>query len=64
MGLTKLTFCGVILFKLNTILIMFLQVPSIDSTFFLRPWGLLIFFSLVLILRIPMYWGVKGDQFF
>ncbi len=36
MGLTKPTLCGIILFKLNTFLVTFLQVPSIDSTCFLR----------------------------
>ncbi len=34
-GSTKRTLCGIVLFKLNTFLVMFLQVPSIDSTCFL-----------------------------
>jgi hypothetical protein len=34
MGSTKYTLCGTVLFKLNTFLVMFLQVPSIDSTSF------------------------------
>ncbi len=65
-GLTKCTLCGIVLFKLSTFLVMFLQVPSIDSTCFPRMQGLqgIIFFSLVLILCIPTYLGVKGDQFF
>ena len=33
-GLTKRTLCGIVLFKLNTFLVMFLHVPSIDSTCF------------------------------
>jgi hypothetical protein len=36
MGSTKRTLCGIVLFKLNTFLVMFLRVPSIDSTCFLR----------------------------
>jgi hypothetical protein len=46
---------------------MFSQVPSIDSTCFFRVrrvyrgW---IFFSSALILCIPAYLGIKGDQFF
>jgi hypothetical protein len=45
---------------------MFLQVPSIDSTCFpvRRVYMGSIFFSLVLILRIPAYLGIKGEQFF
>ncbi len=35
-GLTKHTLCGIILFKLNTFLVLFLQVPSIDSTCYAR----------------------------
>jgi hypothetical protein len=35
-GSTKRTLCGIVLFKLNTVLVMFLQVPSIDSTCFLH----------------------------
>ncbi len=35
-GSTKRTLCGIILFKLNTFLVMFLHVPSIDSTCFPR----------------------------
>jgi hypothetical protein len=35
-GLTKRTLCGIVLFKLNTFLVMFLRVPSIDSTCFLH----------------------------
>jgi hypothetical protein len=33
-GLTKRTLCGIVLFKLNTFLVMFLRIPSIDSTCF------------------------------
>jgi hypothetical protein len=33
-GLTKHTLCGIVLFKLNTFLVMFLHVPSIDSMCF------------------------------
>ncbi len=33
-GSTKRTLCGIVLFELNTFLVMFLQVPSIDSTCF------------------------------
>ncbi len=33
-GSTKRTLCGIVLFKLNIFLVMFLQVPSIDSTRF------------------------------
>jgi hypothetical protein len=36
-GSTKRTLCGIVLFKLNTFLVMFLQVPSIDSTCFPHP---------------------------
>ncbi len=32
--LTKRTLCGIVLFKLNPFLVMFLRVPSIDSTCF------------------------------
>ncbi len=35
-GSTKRTLCGNVLFKLNTFLVMFLHVPSFDSTCFLR----------------------------
>jgi hypothetical protein len=35
-GPTKRTLCGIILFKLNTFLVRFLHVPSIDSTCFLH----------------------------
>ncbi len=31
-GSTKCTLCGIVSFKLNTFLVMFLHVPSIDST--------------------------------
>jgi hypothetical protein len=34
LGLTKGTLCGIVLFKLNTFLVMFLCVSSIDSTCF------------------------------
>ena len=34
--LTKRTLCGIVLFKLNTFLVMFLCVPSIDSMCFLH----------------------------
>ncbi len=45
---------------------MFSQVPSVDSTCSLHMWGLkgIDFFSLVLILRIPAYPGIKGGHFF
>ncbi len=33
-GSTKPTLCGIVLFKLNTFLVMFLHVPSIDCTYF------------------------------
>jgi hypothetical protein len=36
MGSTKCTLCGIVLFKLNTFLVMFSRVPSIDSTCFPR----------------------------
>jgi hypothetical protein len=36
MGSTKRILCGIVLFKLNTFLVMFLHVPSIDSTCFPR----------------------------
>ncbi len=39
-GLTKCTLCGIVSFKLNTFLVMFLQVPSIGSTCFPHTWGL------------------------
>ena len=47
-GLTKGTLYGIILFKLNTFLVMFSRVPSIDSTCFPRTWGLqgIVFFLL------------------
>ncbi len=66
-GLTKRTLCGIILLIwIHSFLVIFLQIPSIDSTCFLHMWGLwgIIFFSLVQILRIPTYLGIKGDQFF
>jgi hypothetical protein len=62
-GLTKRTLCGIVLFNLNTFLVMFLQVPSIDSTCYCvrRVYSRgSIFYFLVLILRIPTYLGVKG----
>jgi hypothetical protein len=34
MGSTKRTLCGIVLFKLNTFLVRFLCVPSINSTCF------------------------------
>ncbi len=44
---------------------MFLHVHIIDSTCFAYVGFIRInFFSLVLILRIPVYLGIKGDQFF
>jgi hypothetical protein len=46
---------------------MFLRVPSINSTCVFcirRAYRGSIFFSLVLILRIPVYLRIKGDQFF
>ncbi len=48
------------------LLVMFLRVPSIDSTCFHihRVYRGSIFFSLVLILRIRAYLGIKGDHFF
>ncbi len=65
-GLTKPTLCGVVFFKLNTFLIMFSQVLSIDSTCSPRTWVYRgsIFFFLVLILCIPAYLGIKGEHFF
>jgi hypothetical protein len=36
MGSTKHTLCGIALFKLNTFLVKFMQVPSIDSMCFLH----------------------------
>ncbi len=36
LGSAKHTLCGIVLFKLNTFLVMFLSVPSIDSTCFLH----------------------------
>jgi hypothetical protein len=40
MGSTKRNLCGIVLFKLNTFLVMFLRVPSIDSTCFPCTYGL------------------------
>ncbi len=48
-GSTKRILCGIVLFKLYTIFSMcFAYTP----------------FSLVLIVHIPAYLGIKGDQFF
>jgi hypothetical protein len=39
-GSTKRTWCGIVLFKLNTFFNMFLQVPCIDFNCSPRTWGL------------------------
>ncbi len=66
-GSTKCTLCGILSFKLNPFcshifhlsLVLILRVFRVRRVY----WGS-IFFSLVLILRIPAYLGIKGDQFF
>jgi hypothetical protein len=65
-GSTKRTLCVIVLFKLNTFLVIF----CVSLVLILRVFRIRrvcrgsIFFSLVLILRIPAYLGIKGDQFF
>jgi hypothetical protein len=66
-GSTKRTMSGIVLFKLNIIcfhvwersLVLILRVFCVR-----RVYRGSIFFSLVLILRICAYLGIKGDQFF
>ncbi len=50
--------------QIEYFLVMFLRVPSIDSTCFPHTQGLqgIIFFSLVLILRISTYMRIQGDK--
>ncbi len=63
-GLTKCTLCGIVLFKLNTFLVMFLRVPSIDSTcFHVRRVYRGSFFPLGTDSMFPVYLGIKGDRF-
>jgi hypothetical protein len=66
MGLIKRTLCGIILFKLNTFLVMFYRSLVVILRVFCvrRVYRGSIFFSLILILHIPAYLGVKGDRFF
>jgi hypothetical protein len=66
-GSTKRTLFGIVLFKLNNFcfhvflrsLVLILPVPRVSGVYR----GLIIF-SLVLILCIPVYLGIKGDRFF
>ncbi len=67
MGSIKRTLCGIVLFKLNIFcfhvwersLVLILSVFCVR-----RVYRGSIFFSLVLILHICVYLGIKGDQFF
>ncbi len=63
---TKRTLCGIALFKLNTFFSHVLHVPSIVLCVFCirRVYRGSISFSLVLILCICAYLGIKGDWFF
>ncbi len=65
MGLTKCTLFGIVLFKFKFLffhvffrsLVLILPVPHVRGVYKGS------FFSIVLILCIPAYLGIKGDQF-
>ncbi len=65
-GSTECTLCGIVLFKLNTFLVMLFHVPRLILRVICirRVYRGSFFFSLVLILHILAYLGIKGDHFF